>query len=134
LHTTNPKALTVPLTLNAVSQDTITISPAFLHLGHVGPAPNGDGPRVVLLFKRSGTFRVRSVKSGTSALRAEVREPAGSVAGTPAAPARGGRGYYEIAVRYVGGWNTGQAAGKILIVTDDPQSSTLEIPYQAIVD
>jgi hypothetical protein len=143
LQTTHAAVPAVPLVVMAVSQDAITISPSFLYLGSLRAASRaeaarpsasrragtlaGGQERLLILFKRSGTFRVLGIRTDTPALQATLRPPARPDAAAAA-------NYHEIAVRYVGGWPKGDVTGKLVVTTDDPQSPTIEVPFQARVE
>jgi len=126
LATTHPTLTVVPLMLNAVSSDGITVSPSFIYLTGLGATTKAPSPTSVALFKRSGAFRVLEVKTDNAALKAEVNEAAGA-----AVP--GGATYREITIRYLGGLPKGQITGKITVTTDDPAAPKIEIPYQATI-
>jgi hypothetical protein len=42
--------------------------------------------------------------------------------------------FYEVTTRYVGGWQHGKTARKIVLTTDDPRVPKVEIPYEATVE
>jgi hypothetical protein len=126
LATTHPTLTVVPLLINAVSSDGITVSPSFLYLTGLGTSPKASPATTVALFKRSGAFRVLEVKSDNAAFKATVNEEAGA-----AVP--GGATYREITIRYLGGLPKGQVSGKIIVTTDDPGAAKIEIPYQATI-
>lgn len=124
LGTTHPTLTVVPLLLNAVSSDGITISPSFLYLTGLGVETKTPPVTTVALFKRSGSFKVLEVKTDNAALKAVVNEEA-------SAAVPGGATYREISIRYLGGLPKGQISGKITVTTDDPSLPKIEIPYQA---
>jgi len=127
LQTSHVRVPTVPLVLMAVSQDAITVSPSFLYLGSLRAPTKSGEERLLILFKRSGAFRVLAVRTGTPVLQAALRPPA--KAGDEAA-----NSYHEISIRYLGGSPPGDVTGTIVVSTDDPDSRTLEVPFQARVE
>jgi hypothetical protein len=121
LQTTDPRVPLVPIIVTALCQDAVTVSPSFVYLGLIRDASSGEPPRVISVFKRRGTFHVLGVKTDTPALEAAVGDGAGP-------------NTYEVTLRYVGGWKPGSRTGKLEIMTDDPSSPKVEVPYAATVN
>src|SRR5437867_2322396 len=110
LQTTHAAVSELAITIFAVCEDAISISPPRLYLSQLraGPLPP------VTLYKRGGPFRVLEVQPDSPALQAAVSDPpAGSGTSTES-------NFCTITLRYLGGWEKGARSGKIVVVTNDP--------------
>ena len=83
---------------------------------------------VVALGLPPAPFRVLEVQPDSPALQAAVSDPpAGSGTSTES-------NFCTITLRYLGGWEKGARSGKIVVVTNDPISPRVEVPYVATVE
>ena len=74
----------------------------------------------VQVFTRSGHLKVLGIDTENPGLRAELQ------------PKTAGQ-FYDVVLRYTGGWKSGAVVGKIRIRTDDPTTPVLIAPFQATV-
>ena len=69
------------------------------------------------VLTRSGHIKVKKIDTGNPGIAAGVVE-------------RLKQQYFEVVLRYTGGWKPGPIESKITITTDDPKYPTLVVPFR----
>jgi hypothetical protein len=135
LETSHAKVTTVPLMINLLSLDAITVRPPSIYWTAVAAQPLSLTPRLITLTKRSGPFRILEANADHPQMKLEVRHPKTRATTNAAASSGGGADtYHEISLSYAGGLPKGTYAGKLVITTDDTDSPRVEIPYRVGVE
>jgi hypothetical protein len=120
VSTSAPHLPIVPLTILCQAVSGPVVSPTQLYLASVGPGEDGKELNHLQVFTRSGELRLLGVDTGDPGLQAEVTEK------TP-------RRFYDVILRYAGGWRPGQVQGTIRVQTDDPQDPVLRVAFSGDV-
>jgi hypothetical protein len=120
LATTEPKVPELPVIIVALAQNGPVVSPRELSVSTVSPAHQGKELTRLQVFTRGGELRILSVNTGNPGLEAEIKpESAGH--------------FYDVVLRYAGGWKSGPVAARIKIRTDDRSAPVLTVPFSATV-
>jgi hypothetical protein len=118
--TTEPRLPLVPVSVVAQAPAGPVISPLRLYLPSLRADEAGKALSHLQVFTRSGRLRLLGVETGDPALSADIKES------TP------GR-YYDVTLRYTGGWKAGRVGGNLRLRTDDPRDPVMVVPFSGIV-
>ncbi len=72
------------------------------------------------VFTRSGRLTVLGVETGNPGLEAEI---------VPKTPGQ----FYDVVLRYAGGWQSGPVRTTVVVRTDDPKDPVLKVPFRTLV-
>ncbi len=120
LVTTETDVPRLPITVLAWAQSGPVVRPSELFLRDVGAAAKGAKLGTLQVFTRSGALQLLGVDTGTPAVAAEV---------SPRTPGK----FYDVVLRYQGGWKPGSMDGVLRVRVGDARHQVLTVPYHLVV-
>jgi hypothetical protein len=118
-ETTDPSVRVFPITVVGFAQSGPVATPTAIQPPEFTPEAGKEITRFQV-FTRKGKLRIRGVETGDPAIEAEV------ISRTPDQ-------FYEVVLRYRGGWHPGNVSRSIRVLTDDPGAPVLAVPFSLTV-
>src|SRR5205085_795647 len=103
-----------------LAQEGPVVSPSQVMVSSIAAGEKGKELQRLQVFTRSGHLRLKRVETGDPAVRAEIVETARDQ-------------FYQVVLRYGGGWHPGSVNHTIRLVTDSPRDPVLTVPFRALV-
>lgn len=119
MDTTDARISVLPLTVVGFAKTGPVATPTTLAPPAFTPHEGSEVTRFQV-FTRKGKLKLNGVETGDPALEAEI---------IPRTPDQ----FYEVALKYRGGWKDGSVSRTVRVKTDDPSAPILSIPFSVTV-
>jgi hypothetical protein len=120
LDTTDPLYSQVMIVVAGLALTGPAVSPVNVVIWNLDRNQNGKELRRLQVFSRAGPLRLLGVDTGNPGLRAQI---------VPRNPGH----FYDVILRYAGGWKPGTVTGAIRVRTDDARDPVLTVRFRASV-
>ena len=118
--TSAPHMTVLPVVVVLLAKAGPVVSPRDVYISSLDAGEKGKEVAKMQVFTRTGHLKVLGIDTGNTGLLAEVQ------------PKTAGQ-FYEVVLRYAGGWKSGPVEGKIRVRTDDQTAPVLVVPFHAMV-
>jgi hypothetical protein len=120
LATTDPQFPQEAVVVVGLAQSGPAVNPVEVVVPTIARGEKGKELRRMQVFNRGGPIRLLGVYTGNPGLRAEI---------VPKSPGH----FYEVILRYAGGWKPGPVSSTIRVRTDDREFPVLTAPFRGSV-